>query len=904
MKSSLEKRIVRKHLPLIKTFGRIFSSFSQKVMMHYVYPFERGNAQMSGLLGGKGANLAEMTRLGFPVPPGFTISTDACNTFLEAGGVHPPHLFEQVRQALGELEGKTGKSFGDDKNPLLLSVRSGAKFSMPGMMDTVLNLGMNSTTEAALARKTNNPRFAADSHRRFLQMFSNVVLEVDHHLFEDAINDIKKQKGVSEDTELAVDDLHSLIKTFREIAERETEKPFPDNPFEQLEAAIAAVFHSWNSARAKKYRQINDIPDDIGTAVNIQSMVFGNTGATSGTGVAFTRNPSTGEHKFYGDFLMNAQGEDVVAGIRTPREIAELEAEMPEAFAELMNLQDRLEKHFRAMQDIEFTIEEGKLYLLQTRIGKRTAQAATRMAVEMEAAGLITKEEALMRLDANELDVLLHPSLDPHAKKTVITVGIASSPGAACGKVVFSADVAAERQEKGEAVILVRHETSPEDIHGMHASVGILTACGGKASHAAVVARGMGKPCVSGASELVVNVKAKKFTVGGTVVKEDDIITIDGATGEVILGEVPTIPGRLTEEFLTLLTWADTVKRMQVRANADTPEDAKNARDFGADGIGLCRTEHMFFSDERIRFVRQMILSKNPEERSKAIAKLLPHQRADFEEIFTVMNGCPVTVRLLDPPLHEFLPSKDSDIQELAEDFGLTFEEVKDRVQNLTEVNPMLGHRGCRLLLTTPEILRMQARAILEAAVNVEARGIKPIPEIMVPLVGLQAELKACREIIEEVAEEVFAEKGTRVEYLIGTMIELPRACAAAEIIAKHADFFSFGTNDLTQMTYGFSRDDVARFLPAYLRDGILPIDPFESIDENGVGELIKMGVQRGRWKNLHLKISVCGEHGGDPRSIDFFHRESFTAISCSPFRVPIARIAAAQAAIRNKIIR
>ncbi len=873
-------------------------------MLHYVFPFEHGNAHMGSLFGGKGANLAEMTRLKFPVPPGFTITTEACISFLEVGGVYPPHLIDQVRDALAELEAKTGKKFGDGENPLLLSVRSGAKISMPGMMDTVLNLGMNAITEAALAKKTGNPRFAADSHRRFLQMFSDVVLEADHHLFEEEIVALKSRRGVTEDTELDVDDLHALIQSFRAIAERETGKPFPDDPMDQLEAAIAAVFHSWNSSRAKKYRQINDIPDSIGTAVNVQSMVFGNTGATSGTGVAFTRDPSTGEKKFYGDFLMNAQGEDVVAGIRTPREISELGSELPEAYAELLDLQHKLEQHFREMQDIEFTIEEKKLYLLQTRSGKRTAQAATRIAVEMVEEGLIDQEEALMRLDANELDVLLHPSIDPEAEKKVITVGIASSPGAACGKVVFTADVAATRKEAGEEVILVRHETSPEDIHGMHASVGILTACGGKASHAAVVARGMGKPCVSGASELIINEKAKKFTLGETIVQENDIITIDGATGEVMLGEVPTIPGKLTAHFMTLLAWAEKIKRMQVRANADTPTDAQNARDFGADGIGLCRTEHMFFSDERIRHVRQMILSKTIEEREKALAKLLPYQRDDFEEIYTVMDNCPVTIRLLDPPLHEFLPHKDKDIEELAHDFGLTFEQVKDRVQNLAEVNPMLGHRGCRLLITFPEILRMQARGILEAAVNVQAKGITPVPEIMLPLVGLSAELKACRDIIEEVAEKVFAEKGERVDYLVGTMIELPRACAAAEIIAKHADFFSFGTNDLTQMTYGFSRDDVARFLPAYLKEGIIPIDPFESVDENGVGELIKMGVQRGRWKNRHLKISVCGEHGGDPRSIDFFHRESFTAVSCSPFRVPIARIAAAQAAIRNKIIR
>lgn len=859
---------------------------------------------MSGLLGGKGANLAEMTRLGFPVPPGFTITTEVCNEFLEAGGVFPTMLFHEVKQALSDLENKTGKKFGDASNPLLVSVRSGSRVSMPGMMDTILNLGINETTEQALATLTDNPRFAADSHRRFIQMFSEVVLNIEHHLFEEKITAVKLRKGVREDTELDTDDLHELVRAYKIIAEQETGKPFSDDPFEHLEAAVAAVFHSWNSARAKTYRLIHDIPDDLGTAVNIQSMVFGNIGSTSGTGVAFTRNPSTGEKKLYGDFLMNAQGEDVVAGTRTPREIEELHSELPQVFTELIAVQNKLEQHFRDMQDIEFTIEAGKLYLLQTRNGKRTAMAATRIAVEMTGEGIISKEEAMVRFEADDLDVLLHPSLDPAAIKPVIAVGIAASPGAVSGQAVFSADVAVEKGEAGQRVILIRHETSPEDIHGMHASVGILTACGGKASHAAVVARGMGKPCVSGAAEIIVNEKAKKFHAGEVVIHEGELITIDGATGEVMAGEVATVPGKLTEHFKILLTWADEIKRLRVVANADTPEDAKNAREFGAQGIGLCRTEHMFFSEERIRHVRQMILAHSEVERETALANLLPHQRSDFEEIFTVMDGFPVTIRLLDPPLHEFLPQKNRDIEELAEDFGLTFEEVKDRVMNLSEVNPMLGHRGCRLLITRPELLRMQARGILEAAINVKKRGIVVFPEIMIPLVGLSAELKYCREVIEEVAEQVFAEQAMRIEYLIGTMIELPRACAAAEKIAHYADFFSFGTNDLSQMTYGFSRDDVAKFLPLYLKSGIIPVDPFESIDENGVGELIKIGVQRGRWKNRHLKISVCGEHGGDPRSIDFFHREGFTAVSCSPFRVPIARIAAAQAAIRNKVIR
>lgn len=869
-------------------------------MANFVFAFEEGNASQGDLLGGKGANLAEMTRLGFPVPPGFTISTKACNKSIENNGIFPDNLLEEVEKAIIDLEEKTGKKFGDDKNPLLVSVRSGAKISMPGMMDTVLNLGMNDEAENGLAITTGNPRFAADSHRRFVQMFANVVLEVNHHLFEEALAAKKTEVGAQEDTELSTEDLRNITRIFKDIAEKETGKPFPTDAYDQLRSSIMAVFSSWNAARAITYRDIHNIPHDLGTAVNVQTMVFGNAGETSGTGVAFTRDPSTGEKKFFGDFLMNAQGEDVVAGIRTPREISELGDELPKTYQELLELQEKLENHFKEMQDIEFTIENGKLYLLQTRTGKRTAAATVRIAVEMVEEGLLTKKEALLRLDANALDALLHPSLNPKADKNVLTVGIAASPGAAAGKAVFSADDAVEWTEKGEKVILIRHETSPDDIHGMHTAEGILTACGGKASHAAVVARGMGKPCVSGAAEIIVNSKAKKVSIKDTIISEGDLVTIDGATGEVILGEVATIPAQLSEPFEVLLSWADEVRTLQVRANADTPNDAQNARNFGAEGIGLCRTEHMFFSDERIHHVRQMILARNEAERKNALLNLLPYQRGDFESIFISMDGLPVTVRLLDPPLHEFLPHKNKEIEELASGLGRSFEEVKDCVKHLTEVNPMLGHRGCRLLITYPEILEMQTTAILEAALRAQEKGVKVLPEIMLPLVGKSTELDFCREIIEKTAENIFTEKGQEIEYQIGTMIELPRACAAAADIAQHADFFSFGTNDLTQMTFGFSRDDVGQFLPHYLEVGILEHDPFETVD-TGVGELIKMGVQRGRGVKKDLKISVCGEHGGDPKSIDFFNQEDFSVISCSPFRVPIARLAAGQAALKSR---
>jgi len=876
-------------------------AFFLATMTRFVFAFEEGSADQKDLLGGKGANLSEMTRMDFPVPPGFTITTEACHAYLAEENNFPKGLLEEVQKSIADLEQKTGKQFGDEENPLLVSVRSGAKVSMPGMMDTVLNLGMNDAAEKGLAEKTGNAVFAADSHRRFIQMFSNVVLGIDHHLFEEAIQKKKKEREVTEDTDLATEDFQDLIKTFRAIAEKETGEIFPTKAMDQLTAAIGAVFGSWNAPRAITYRNIHRIPHNLGTAVNIQSMVFGNTGGTGGTGVAFTRDPSTGERKFFGDFLMNAQGEDVVAGIRTPREIAELQDELPEAFAQLMDLQNKLEQHFREMQDIEFTIENKKLFLLQTRSGKRTAAAAVRIVVEMVSEGLITKEEALLRIEAGSLDTMLHPSLDPQADKNLLAKGIAASPGAASGKAVFTADDAVTLTEKGEKVVLVRHETSPDDIHGMHVSEGIVTACGGKASHAAVVARGMGTPCVSGISKIIVNAKHKKFHVGDTTIEEGEIITIDGSTGELFLGAVSTVPAELSSEFETLLSWADEVRTLEVRANADTPNDAKKARSFGAEGIGLCRTEHMFFEHDRIPLVRKMILSQSQEEIDEALENLLPFQRKDFENILTAMDGLPVTIRFLDPPLHEFLPQKNAEIEDLASRFNISFEEVKNRVVHLSEVNPMLGHRGCRLLITIPALLEMQARAVAEAAILVMKQGKTPKPEIMIPLIGSSSELKYCREVIEKTIDTVCEEQGTSLDIPIGTMIELPRSCAVAGRIVEHADFFSFGTNDLTQMTFGFSRDDVGRFLPEYLRDGILGRDPFECIDEAGVGRLITMGIEGGREKKPDLKISVCGEHGGDPQSVDFFHRNGMTVISCSPFRVPIARLAAAQAAIRNK---
>ncbi len=867
----------------------------------HIYSFEEGNANEKDLLGGKGANLAEMTRLGFPVPQGFTISTKTCLLFYEEGKKFPHGLAEELTEAVKNLEEKTGKKFGDQENPLLVSVRSGAKISMPGMMDTVLNLGLNDRTVEVLAKKSGNPRFAYDAYRRFVQMFGDVVLDIDHHNFESVITAKKAEKGVQNDTDLTVEDWQDVVSQFKLIVKNETGVDFPEEPREQLEKAITAVFNSWQIPRAVKYREIHNIPHDLGTAVNVQTMVFGNLGDTSGTGVCFTRNPMNGKKNIFGDFLINAQGEDVVAGIRTPREITELEDEMPEIYKTLEETCEKLENHYREMQDIEFTIEDGNFYMLQTRSGKRTAHAAVKIAVDMMHEGLISKEEAVMRVEPKCLDQLLHPTLDPNEKKDVIAKGVPASPGAACGKVVFTADDAVKHNEVGQKVILVRHETSPEDIHGMHVSEGILTACGGKASHAAVVARGMGTPCVSGATEIVVNPKAGKFTVGETVINEGDVITLDGSTGEVILGTCSTIDAKLSDELLELLEWADEFGELTVRTNADTPRDASKAREFGAQGIGLCRTEHMFFGDDRINIVREMILAKSTEEREKALEKLLPMQRQDFEEIFEVMDGLPVTIRLLDPPLHEFLPEKNSDIEEFANVFNLTFEQAKDRVKSMEEVNPMLGYRGVRILVTCPEILKMQGRAIIEAALAVQKKGIKVLPEIMIPLVGRKKEFDISKEGLEEVIAEVFAETGEKVNYKIGTMIELPRACMVAHKIAEKADFFSFGTNDLTQMSFGYSRDDVARFLPQYIELGILENDPFEILDQEGVGPLIETAVKKGRGVKSDLKISVCGEHGGDPSSVEFFQKNNFDVISCSPFRVPLARVAAAQATIMLK---
>ncbi|QQS59321.1 pyruvate, phosphate dikinase [Candidatus Peregrinibacteria bacterium] len=867
-----------------------------------VFFFDEISVPDKKIFGGKGANLAQMTQLKFPVPHGFVISTKACQTYFSEGNTLSDSLKKEIFTALKKLEKSSGKKLGDTENPLLVSVRSGAEVSMPGMMDTILNLGMNKKTEQGMAKKTKNPRFAADCHRRFLQMFGEVVLGVDYEIFDDILQKQKEGSGTQEDTDLSANDLQEIIVAFEHAIINTTKNPIPEDPFEQLLLAVSAVFDSWLSNRAKTYRHIHGIPENLGTAVTIQLMVFGNTGKTSGTGVCFTRNPSTGERKIFGDFLINAQGEDVVAGIRTPLEIHNLKAILPETFNQLTDLLEKLEQENRDMQDVEFTIEEKKLWLLQTRTGKRTAEAGVRIAVEMKQEGLISKEEAVSRGDVRTIETLLHPQIDPNAETTELTRGISASPGAASGKAVFTADDAVRMAENGEKVILIRRETSPEDIHGMNKAEGILTACGGKASHAAVVARGMGKPCVAGATEMIVNAKAKKMTAGHRIIQEGDIITIDGGSGKVYEGAVPTIPAKLSEYLETLLSWADEFRTLSIRANADTPEDAKRARELGAEGIGLCRTEHMFFTDERIFHIRQMILAHTDEEREDALSHLLPFQRQDFEDIFTAMDGLPVTIRLLDPPLHEFLPEKDKDIEALAGQFLLSFEEAKDRIKALEEVNPMLGHRGCRLLITTPEILRMQVRAILGAAISAQKRGVSVHPEIMVPLVGMSSELSHCRREIEAVAENIFEEEGVRVDYKIGTMIELPRACAQAKSIAKEADFFSFGTNDLTQMTFGFSRDDVGQYVPKYAEKGILEKDPFETIDR-GVQELVKIGVERGRTEKPFLKISVCGEHGGDPDSIIFFHTEGFNAVSCSPFRVPTARLAAAQVAIRNNTI-
>ncbi len=887
-------------------------------MPKWVYQFNSSNCEgtvsQKPLLGGKGANLAEMGKLGLPVPPGFTITTEVCTEFYKNNQKYPDDLKIQVEDAIKNIEKILGKNFGDVNNPLLVSVRSGARVSMPGMMDTVLNLGLNDKTVLGLIKKTNNETFAYDSYRRFIQMYSNVVLEVDHHNFEDLLDNYKLTKGVLSDTDLKAEDWKTIVGNYKDIVKKNTKKDFPQDSHEQLWGAISAVFQSWQNQRAKTYRRLNNIPEEWGTAVNIQSMVFGNMGNDCATGVAFTRNPSTGENSFYGEYLINAQGEDVVAGIRTPRNITKkerlesssedlsLEETMPEAFAELTKIYKKLETHYRDMQDIEFTIENKKLWMLQTRAGKRTAKASIKIAVDMVSEKLITKDEALLRIDPKILDTLLHPTLDPKAKKNVIAKGLPASPGAATGKVTFNADDAEQMKANNQNTILVRVETSPEDIHGMHAAVGILTCRGGMTSHAAVVARGMGRPCVSGAGVIKIDYAAKLFKVDNTEVKEGDIITIDGSTGEVMLGEVKTINPDISGDFSEMMKWADEVRTLKIRANAETPLDSRTARGFGAEGIGLCRTEHMFFDEERILYVRQMILSKTKEDRLKALDKILPFQRKDFVEIFTIMKGLPVTVRLLDPPLHEFLPKTEKEIDIVAKSLKIHSSEIKNRINYLHEENPMLGHRGCRLAISFPEIYEMQCRAIFEALYELQKQKVEAvIPEIMIPLVATEREIEILRELVDRIAQEIQKKNNFKVDYLVGTMIELPRAALNAKNIAKHADFFSFGTNDLTQTTLGISRDDSGKFLDDYVENKIFKIDPFVSIDQDGVGELIKLACSRGLEAKKNIKLGICGEHGGDPDSIDFCHRAGLHYVSCSPYRVPIARLSAAQASIRAK---
>ncbi|MBP2514709.1 MULTISPECIES: pyruvate, phosphate dikinase [Sphingomonas] len=887
-------------------------------MTQYVYRFgggvSDGGKGDKNLLGGKGANLAEMASIGLPVPPGFTISTDFCAVYYDEGGQFPQGLRDEVATGLAHIEGVTGKVFGDAADPLLVSVRSGARASMPGMMDTVLNLGLNDETVEGLAAKSEDARFAWDSYRRFIQMYADVVLELDHGAFEEALEIAKEDQGFTLDTELSADDLRALVTEYKGLVEKLWGKPFPQDVHDQLWGAVGAVFGSWQSERAKVYRRLNDIPASWGTAVNIQAMVFGNMGDTSATGVAFTRDPSKGDRAYYGEFLINAQGEDVVAGIRTPQYLtkvaredagakaASMEEAMPEVYGQLAGVFDTLENHYRDMQDIEFTVEKTKLWMLQTRAGKRTAKAALKIAVDMANEGLITREEAILRVEPMALDQLLHPTLDPNAKRDVLTKGLPASPGAASGAVVFDADAAEKKAADGVAVILVRTETSPDDIHGMHAARGILTARGGMTSHAAVVARGMGRPCVSGAGTLSIDTKAKIMRCGGREVKEGDLLTIDGSTGEVMIGAVATVQPELSGDFGTLMTWADEVRRLKVRANAETPEDCRVAREFGAEGVGLCRTEHMFFESSRITNVRQMILASDEKGRRAALEKLLPEQRKDFTEILEVMAGLPVTIRLLDPPLHEFLPHEESEFAEVATAAGIDVDTLKRRAAELHEFNPMLGHRGCRLGVTYPEIYEMQARAIFEAAVDVaEKSGAAPIPEVMIPLVATRRELELMKAVVDKAAQAVFADKGRTIEYLVGTMIELPRAALRAGEIAEVGEFFSFGTNDLTQTTLGVSRDDAARFLGAYVEQGIYAKDPFVSIDVEGVGELIEIAAERGRKTRSGIKLGICGEHGGDPASIAFCEKVGLDYVSASPYRVPIARLAAAQAALEKK---
>ncbi|WP_347161323.1 pyruvate, phosphate dikinase [Peptostreptococcus anaerobius] len=869
----------------------------------FVYSFDEGNKDMRGLLGGKGANLAEMTNIGLPVPQGFTITTEACNDYYENDLKIRQEVIDQVEDKLAQLEREQGKKLGSDNNPLLVSVRSGAVFSMPGMMDTILNLGLNDTSVKGLIDSTKNERFSYDSYRRFIQMFSDVAMEVPKYKFENVLDKMKEAKGYSSDLDLTTDDLKVIVEEFKKIYKDEIGEDFPQDPKKQLMLAIEAVFRSWNNPRAIVYRKLNDIPGNLGTAVNIQSMVFGNMGMSSGTGVAFTRNPSTGENRLFGEYLINAQGEDVVAGIRTPQSIDTLKEEMPEMYDQFVNITQKLEAHYKDMQDIEFTIENGKLYILQTRNGKRTAKAAINVVVDLVNAGTIDKEEAIMRIEPNQLDQLLHPTFDPKALKSaeLLAKGLPASPGAATGKVYFHADDAVLHAKEGEKVLLVRQETSPEDIEGMVSAEGILTARGGMTSHAAVVARGMGKCCVAGCGELRVDEAAREIRCGDRIIKEGQYLSIDGSSGCVYLGSVEMTSVELVGNFEVFMNWVDEIRDMMVRTNADNPRDAKKAIEFGAEGIGLCRTEHMFFEEDRIPAVREMIIAENVEDRVKALDKLLPFQREDFHGIFKAMDGKPCNIRLLDPPLHEFLPHDDASIEELAKQMGIRPSDLKKRVVDLDEFNPMLGHRGCRLAVTYPEICIMQARAIAQGAVLATKDGHKVTPEIMVPLVGHVNELKMLRPLIEEAVNEEFKKAGVKVDYTVGTMIEIPRACVTADEIAEVADFFSFGTNDLTQMGFGYSRDDAGKFLGEYVDKGILEKDPFQVLEQKGIGRLVQMAAELGRGVKPNLKLGICGEHGGEPSSVEFCYNTGLNYVSCSPFRVPIARLAAAQATVKKR---
>ena len=873
-------------------------------MKKWVYLFEEGKADMKNLLGGKGANLAEMTKLGLPIPQGFTVTTEACTDYYDQGKKISDEIQTQIFEALEKLENQQGKKFGDMENPLLVSVRSGARASMPGMMDTILNLGLTDAAVEGFAKKTGNARFAYDSYRRFIQMFSDVVMEIPKSSFERVLDEIKESKGITFDTEMTAEDLQEVIERYKKIYQEKIGSDFPQEPKAQLMEAVKAVFRSWDNDRAIVYRRMNDIPGDWGTAVNVQAMVFGNMGDTSGTGVAFTRNPATGMRGIYGEYLINAQGEDVVAGIRTPQPITKLEEDLPECYKQFIEIANKLEKHYRDMQDMEFTIEEGKLFFLQTRSGKRTAAAALQIACDLVDEGMITSEEAVCRIEAKSLDQLLHPNFDANALKKgeVIGQGLPASPGAAAGRVYFNAEDAVRAHEKGERVILVRLETSPEDIEGMHAAEGILTVRGGMTSHAAVVARGMGTCCVSGCGDITINEILKTFSLGGCKFKEGDYISLDGSTGKIYKGDIETVEAGITGNFKRIMAWADEFRTLQVRTNADTPIDAANAIKLGAEGIGLCRTEHMFFDSNRIPKIRKMILSETEETREAALAELIPFQKGDFKSLYEVMEGRPVTIRFLDPPLHEFVPTEDKDIEELAKDMNISVERVKATCDALHEFNPMMGHRGCRLSVTYPEIARMQTRAVMEAAIEVkEEKGYDIVPEIMIPLVGDKKELKYVKTVVLETAEAVKKEKNSDISYHVGTMIEIPRAALLADEIAEEAEFFSFGTNDLTQMTFGFSRDDASKFLSTYFKSKIYESDPFSKLDQNGVGQLVKMAAEKGRASRPDLKLGICGEHGGDPSSVEFCHSIGLNYVSCSPFRVPIARLAAAQAAIAQK---